>query len=76
MKAHETPNGTRMMWNAKVNAIWARAHGTGSTASSAFTTEAHRADGQLAGHETMDLRAERPSQELKGACVVDAMDGT
>ena len=33
MKAHDTPSGTRMMWDASVNAIWARAHGTGSTAS-------------------------------------------
>src|SRR5215216_5888383 len=32
MKAHETPSGTRMMWKARVNAICARAHGTGSTA--------------------------------------------
>src|SRR4051794_26299573 len=33
MKAHETPNGTKMMWNASVKAICERAHGTGSTAS-------------------------------------------
>src|SRR5215475_337198 len=33
MKAHDTPSGTRMMWNASVNAIWPRAHGTGLTAS-------------------------------------------
>ena len=33
MHAHDTPSGTRMMWLASVNAIWARAHGTGSTAS-------------------------------------------
>src|SRR5215218_9644076 len=32
MNAHETPSGTRMMWNARVNAICARAHGTGFTA--------------------------------------------
>src|SRR4051812_4079572 len=32
MKAHETPSGTRMMWKPRVNAIWDRAHGTGSTA--------------------------------------------
>src|SRR3954452_18165683 len=32
MAAQDTPNGTSMMWNAKVNAIWDRAHGTGSTA--------------------------------------------
>src|SRR3954447_14634344 len=40
MKAHDTPRGTRMMWNPSVNAIWARAQGTGSTASTcarAFT---------------------------------------
>src|SRR6478735_11886663 len=35
MNAHDTPSGTRMMWNASVNAIWARAQGTGFTASSA-----------------------------------------
>ena len=35
MNAHDTPSGTRMMWNARVNAICARAHGTGFTASSA-----------------------------------------
>jgi hypothetical protein len=34
MKAHDTPSGTRMMWNIKVNAICALAHGTGSTAAS------------------------------------------
>src|SRR3954464_14711670 len=33
MKAHETPSGTKMMWNARVKAICERAHGTGSTAS-------------------------------------------
>src|SRR5436190_11039589 len=32
MNAHETPRGTRMMWNPSVNAICERAHGTGSTA--------------------------------------------
>src|SRR5262245_1690096 len=32
--AHDTPKGTRMMWKANVKAIWARAHGTGSTAAS------------------------------------------
>src|SRR3954471_10604623 len=32
MNAHDTPSGTRMMWNIKVNAICALAHGTGSTA--------------------------------------------
>jgi hypothetical protein len=32
MHIHETPSGTRMMCDASVNAIWARAHGTGSTA--------------------------------------------
>src|SRR5436190_6387241 len=34
-----TPSGTRMMWNASVNAICERAHGTGFTAStvSAFS---------------------------------------
>jgi hypothetical protein len=31
MKAHETPSGTKMMWKASVNAICARAHGTGLT---------------------------------------------
>ena len=31
MNAHDTPSGTRMMWNASVNAICDRAHGTGST---------------------------------------------
>ena len=35
--AHDTPSGTRMMWKASVNAICARAHGTGLTARSAFT---------------------------------------
>ena len=29
MNAHDTPSGTRMMWNASVNAICDRAHGTG-----------------------------------------------
>src|SRR3954470_21337932 len=33
--AQDTPRGTRMMWNASVKAIWARAQGTGSTAVSA-----------------------------------------
>ena len=33
MNAHETPSGTRMMWKASVNAICARAQGTGSTLS-------------------------------------------
>ena len=33
MHAHDTPSGTRMMCAASVNAICARAHGTGSTAS-------------------------------------------
>ena len=33
MHAHDTPSGTRMMWVASVNAIWARAQGTGFTAS-------------------------------------------
>src|SRR3954470_22571661 len=32
MTAHDTPNGTTMMWNASVNAICDLAHGTGSTA--------------------------------------------
>jgi hypothetical protein len=32
MAAHDTPSGTRMMWNARVNAICDRAQGTGSTA--------------------------------------------
>src|SRR4051794_24804870 len=32
MNAHDTPSGTKMMWNIKVNAICALAHGTGSTA--------------------------------------------
>ena len=40
MAAHDTPRGTRMMWAASVKAIWARAHGTGSTASSACTSPA------------------------------------
>src|SRR3954452_10114075 len=31
MNAHDTPSGTRMMWNASVNAIWDRAQGTGLT---------------------------------------------
>src|SRR3954447_17922816 len=34
MKAHDTPSGTRMMWNIRVNAICALAQGTGSTAAS------------------------------------------
>ena len=34
MKAHDTPSGTKMMWNINVNAICALAHGTGSTAAS------------------------------------------
>src|SRR6476620_605334 len=34
MNAHDTPSGTRMMWNPSVNAICARAQGTGSTANS------------------------------------------
>src|SRR5215217_669718 len=29
MKAHDTPRGTKMMWNPRVKAICARAHGTG-----------------------------------------------
>ena len=33
---HATPSGTRTMWNASVNAICARAHGTGFTASTQF----------------------------------------
>src|SRR5687767_5917242 len=32
MNAQDTPSGTRMMWAARVNAICARAHGTGFTA--------------------------------------------
>src|SRR3954449_3956355 len=32
MNDQETPSGTRMMWNARVKAIWDRAHGTGFTA--------------------------------------------
>jgi hypothetical protein len=31
MNAHDTPSGTKMMWKARVNAICARAHGTGFT---------------------------------------------
>src|SRR5687768_11626528 len=31
MNAHDTPSGTKMMWKASVNAICARAHGTGFT---------------------------------------------
>src|SRR3954454_9397119 len=38
MNAHDTPSGTRMMWNASVNAICARAHGTGFTAMSGVST--------------------------------------
>src|SRR3974390_1752076 len=38
MHAHATPSGTRTMWTARVNAIWERAHGTGSTASRAGST--------------------------------------
>src|SRR5688572_20219201 len=38
MNAHDTPSGTRMMWQASVNAICARAHGTGFTASRACTS--------------------------------------
>src|SRR5688572_24167101 len=34
MNAHDTPSGTRMMWNIKVNAICALAQGTGSTPAS------------------------------------------
>ncbi len=33
MKPHATPSGTSTMWNASVNAICERAHGTGFTAS-------------------------------------------
>src|SRR5262245_9143065 len=40
MQAQDTPRGTRMMWLASVNAIWARAHGTGSTASTCPPTRA------------------------------------
>src|SRR5215203_3178058 len=36
-KPQDTPSGTRMMWKARVNAIWERAHGTGSTVASAAT---------------------------------------
>src|SRR4029078_43884 len=35
MNAPDTPSGTRMMWAASVNAICARAHGTGFTATRA-----------------------------------------
>jgi len=31
MKAHDTPRGTKMMWNPRVKAICARAHGIGFT---------------------------------------------
>ncbi|HWI23200.1 MAG TPA: hypothetical protein VNT22_11385 [Baekduia sp.] len=36
MKAQDTPSGTRMIWNIKVNAICALAQGTGSTANAAI----------------------------------------
>src|SRR3954464_7773032 len=38
MNAQDTPNGTRMMWNASVKAIWDRAQGTGLTAATATTS--------------------------------------
>src|SRR3954447_5339898 len=38
MNAQDTPNGTRMMWNASVKAIWDRAQGTGMTAATATTS--------------------------------------
>jgi len=38
MKPHATPNGTSTMWNASVNAICERAHGTGFTASTEVST--------------------------------------
>src|SRR4051794_9347609 len=37
--AQHPPNGTKMMWNANVNAICDRAHGTGSTASTETSDE-------------------------------------
>ena len=38
MTAQDTPSGTRMMWVASVNAICARAQGTGSMPPDAAST--------------------------------------
>src|SRR4029453_754102 len=45
MNAHETPSGTRMMCVASVNAIWARAQGTGSTPTTGSTALSQHVDG-------------------------------
>src|SRR4051794_5079880 len=47
MNAHDTPSGTRMMCIASVNAIWARAHGTGLTATRASAANRMAMSGRL-----------------------------
>ncbi len=50
MNAHDTPSGTRMMWNPSVNAICERAHGTGFTANSVVM------DGSVRSQATRSVR--------------------
>ena len=60
MNAHDTPSGTRMMWKASVNAICARAHGTGSTARigcSESQDASHRVNHRAVAH-SVHLRLE------------------
>src|SRR5262245_49489991 len=57
MNAQETPKGTKMMWDASVNAICTRAHGTGFTATraaidAAISRTLSRSAGMLLGRST------------------------
>src|ERR1700710_777664 len=61
--AHDTPSGTRMMWNASVNAICERAHGTGLTASTdsgRSSTRVPHVEILRTGAHRVDVRCHEP----------------